>query len=178
MAQLWRDGGWMMWPLGPCALIGLVVIVWKLIDITGKASRTKKFLNEADALIAHRKIDSVLTLARNSTAPAARVLGAGLERRNEGSERVMKAIENVGVIEMASRADGLVWTATVSHVVPLLGFLGTVIGLIEACQAIELAGEVEAALVAGGIRVALLTTAACLAITIPVNTVHNYFVSR
>lgn len=178
MAQLWRDGGWMMWPLGACALIGLVVIVWKLIDLTGKASRTKKFLNEADALIAQRKIDSVLTLARNSTAPAARVLGAGLERRNEGSERVMKAIENVGVIEMASLESGLVWLATVSNVAPLLGFLGTVIGMIEAFQAIELAGEVEATLVAGGIKVALITTAAGLTIAIPVNIAHNYFISR
>ena len=178
MAQLWRDGGWMMWPLGLCAVIGLIVIVWKLIDLTSKSSRTKKFLNEADELIAQRKIDSVLTLARDSNAPAARVLAAGLERRSEGTERVMKAIENVGVIEMASLESGLVWLATVSNVAPLLGFLGTVIGMIEAFQAIELAGEVEATLVAGGIKVALVTTAAGLAIAIPVNIAHNYFVSR
>jgi biopolymer transport protein ExbB len=178
MAQMWRDGGWMMWPLGACAVIGLIVIVWKLIDLTSKAARTKKFLNEADALIAQRKIDSVLTLARNSNAPAARVLAAGLERRNEGTERVMKAIENVGVIEMASLESGLVWLATVSNVAPLLGFLGTVIGMIEAFQAIELAGEVEATLVAGGIKVALITTAAGLTIAIPVNIAHNYFISR
>lgn len=178
MAQLWSDGGWMMYPLGLCALIGLIVIVWKLIDLTSKSARTKKFLNEADELIAQRKIDSALTLARDSNAPAARVLAAGLERRNEGTERVMKAIENVGVIEMASLESGLVWLATVSNVAPLLGFLGTVIGMIEAFQAIELAGEVEATLVAGGIKVALITTAAGLAIAIPVNIAHNYFVSR
>ncbi len=178
MAQLWRDGGWMMWPLGLSGVIGLIVIVWKLIDLTSKSARTSKFLGEADQLIAQRKIDSVLALARDSNAPAARVLAAGLERRSEGTERVMKAIENVGVIEMASLESGLVWLATVSNVAPLLGFLGTVIGMIEAFQAIELAGEVEATLVAGGIKVALITTAAGLAIAIPVNIAHNYFVSR
>ncbi len=178
MAQLWRDGGWMMWPLGTFALIGLIVIVWKLIHLTSKSSQMKKFLTEADTLIGQGKIDSVLTLARNSNAPAARVLAAGLERRDEGTERVMKAIENVGVIEMANLESGLVWLATVSNVAPMLGFLGTVIGMIEAFQAIELAGEVEATLVAGGIKVALITTAAGLTIAIPVSIAHNYFISR
>jgi biopolymer transport protein ExbB len=178
MAQLWSDGGWMMWPLGFCALVGLIIIVWKLIDLTSKASRTKRFLREADELIAQRKIDQALALSRDSNAPAARILAAGLERRDEGTERVMKAIENVGLIEMASLESGLVWLATVSNVAPLLGFLGTVIGMIQAFQAIELAGEVEATLVAGGIKVALITTAAGLAIAIPVNIAHNYFVSR
>src|SRR5512138_506607 len=178
MAQLWRDGGWMMWPLGVSGLIGLIVIVWKLIHLTSKSSQMKKFLTEADTLIGQGKIDSVLTLARNSNAPAARVLAAGLERRDEGTERVMKAIENVGVIEMANLESGLVWLATLSNVAPLLGFLGTVIGMIEAFQAIELAGEVEATLVAGGIKVALITTAAGLTIAIPVSIAHNYFISR
>ena len=178
MAQLWNDGGWMMWPLGFCALVGLIVIVWKLVDLTSKASRTKRFLREADELIAQRKIDQALALARDSNAPAARILAAGLERRDEGTERVMKAIENVGLIELASLENGLVWLATVSNVAPLLGFLGTVIGMIQAFQAIELAGEVEATLVASGIKVALITTAAGLAIAIPINIAHNYFVTR
>jgi biopolymer transport protein ExbB len=178
MAELWAGGGWMMWPLGASALVGLVVIVWKLVDLTSKASRTKRFLREADELIAQRKIDQALAVARDSNSPAARILAAGLERRNEGTDRVMKAIENVGLIEMASLENGLVWLATISNVAPLLGFLGTVIGMIAAFNAIELAGEVDATLVAGGIKIALITTAAGLAIAIPVNIAHNYFVSR
>jgi biopolymer transport protein ExbB len=78
-----------------------------------------------------------LALARESNSPAGRILAAGLERHDEGTERVMKAIENVGLIEMANLESGLVWLATVSNVAPLLGFLGTVIGMIEAFQAIE-----------------------------------------
>lgn len=178
VAQLWTDGGWVMWPLGLCALVGLIVIVWKLVDLTSKASRTKRFLREADELIAQRKIDEALALARGSSVPAARILVAGLERRDEGTERVMKAIENVGLIELANMERGLVWLATVSNVAPLLGFLGTVLGMIEAFEAIEFAAEVEATLVASGIKVALITTAAGLSIAIPINVAHNYFVTR
>ena len=178
MAQMWEDGGFMMYPLGLCAVLGLIIIVWKLFDITSKAGRTRKFLREVDTLIAERKITQALALARDSNSPAGRILAAGLERHEEGSERVMKAIENVGLIEMASLESGLVWLATVSNVAPLLGFLGTVIGMIQAFQAIEAAGEVEATVVAGGIKVALITTAAGLAIAIPINIMHNYFVTR
>lgn len=178
LVNLWNDGGWMMWFLGLAAVIGFIVIVWKMFDLSTKGARTKKFLREVDALIAQRKINEALALARDSNTPAGRILAAGLERHDEGTDRVMKAIENVGLIEMASLESGLVWLATVSNVAPLLGFLGTVIGMIEAFQAIEAAGEVEATLVAGGIKVALITTAAGLAIAIPVNIMHNYFVTR
>ena len=90
----------------------------------------------------------------------------------------MKAIENQGLIELSRLESGLVVLATLTNIAPLLGFLGTVIGMIQAFQAIEVAGEVEATLVAGGIKVALLTTAAGLVIAIPVSIGHNYFVSR
>jgi biopolymer transport protein ExbB len=178
IAELWSGGGWMMWPLGACAVIGLIIIVWKFIDLSQKASRTKKFLREVDQLIVERKLTQALALARESNSPAGRILAAGLERHDEGADRVGKAIENVGLIEMAGLESGLVWLATVSNVAPLLGFLGTVIGMIQAFQAIEAAGEVEATVVAGGIKVALITTAAGLTIAIPINIMHNYFVSK
>jgi len=176
--QMWNDGGWMMWPLGACALVGIVIIVWKMYDLSGKQLRTTRFLRQVDELIAQGKIREALVLSKESNTPAGRIMAAGLERHDEGSERVNKAIENVGLIEMAGLESGLVWLATVSNVAPLLGFLGTVIGMIQAFQAIELAGEVEATLVAGGIKVALITTAAGLVIAIPINIAHNYFVTR
>jgi biopolymer transport protein ExbB len=178
ISQTWSDGGWMMYFLGAAALVGLIVIVWKLIDLGTKGARTKRFLRHVDELIAQGKVKQALAAARESNSPAGRILAAGLERQDEGTERVMKAIENVGLIEMASLESGLVWLATVSNVAPLLGFLGTVIGMIEAFQAIELAGEVDAQLVAGGIKVALITTATGLAIAIPINIMHNYFVTK
>ncbi|HEX7091150.1 MAG TPA: MotA/TolQ/ExbB proton channel family protein [Longimicrobiales bacterium] len=178
VVQFWVDGGELMWPLGACAVVGLVVIVWKLIDLMMKGVRTSKVLREVDDLMAKRKVAEAMAVARESNTPAGRILVAGLERREEGTERVLKAIENVGLIEMANLERGLVWLATVSNVAPLLGFLGTVLGMIEAFAAIEAAGEVEATLVAAGIKIALITTAAGLMIAIPVNIAHNYFVSK
>ena len=108
----------------------------------------------------------------------AQILLAGLDKHEEGTERVLTAIENEGMIQMSRLESGLVWLATIANVAPLLGFLGTVAGMIIAFGAIELAGEVDATLVAGGIKVALITTATGLTIAIPVNIAHNYFVSK
>jgi biopolymer transport protein ExbB len=178
ISQTWEGGGFMMYPLALAFLVGVVIIVWKFFTLTSTSARTKSLLRDVDALLADHRTDEALARARESRTPAGRILVAGLERKNEGTERVMKAIENVGLIEMAGLERGLVWLATLSNVAPLLGFLGTVIGMIQAFQAIELAGEVDATLVAGGIKVALITTAAGLAIAIPLNIFHNYFITK
>ena len=176
--RTWNDLGMMGYPLAACIVIGFVIIVWKNFDLFTKASRTKKILGEVDGLLEEHRIDEALEATRNSDAPAAKILYAGLDRHEEGTERVMKAIENQGLIELSKLEKGLVWLATLTNVAPLLGFLGTVIGMIIAFQSIEAAGEVEATLVAGGIKVALTTTAAGLIIAIPVSIFHNYFVAR
>ena len=174
----WDATGFMRWPLALCLVIGIAVIIWKFIDLTSKASRTKRILKDVDELLTQKRIKEALELTRDTNAPAANILYAGLERHEEGTDRVMKAIENQGLIEMSKLESGLVVLATLTNVAPLLGFLGTVIGMIIAFQSIEAAGEVEATLVAGGIKVALLTTAIGLMIAIPVSIGHNYFVAR
>ena len=177
-AALWDDMGFMRVPLAICVVIGFVVIIWKFFDLLASSTRTKKILEEVDGLLEEHRIDEALEATRNSDAPAAKILYAGLDRHEEGTERVMKAIENQGLIELSKLEKGLVVLATLTNVAPLLGFLGTVIGMIIAFQSIEAAGEVEATLVAGGIKVALLTTATGLVIAIPVSISHNYFVAR
>lgn len=176
--KIWVDTGWMVWPLAFCLVLGVGTIIWKFIELAGKSARTRSVLKEVDALLAEHRIEEAIKICQESNAPAAKILLAGLERREEGTERVMKAIENAGLIELSKLERGLVILATLTNVAPLLGFLGTVIGMIVAFQAIELAGEVEATLVAGGIKIALLTTAEGLTIAIPVSIMHNYFVSR
>jgi biopolymer transport protein ExbB len=178
MQFVWNETGFMRYPLALCVLIGATVIIWKFFDLLMKSVRTKKILGEVDELLAQHRIDEAMEATRNSDAPAAKILYAGLDRQEEGTDRVMKAIENQGLIELSKLETGLVVLATLTNVAPLLGFLGTVIGMIIAFQSIEAAGEVEATLVAGGIKVALLTTAAGLVIAIPVSISHNYFVSR
>ena len=177
-SQLWADTGFMRWPLAFCLILGILVIIWKFIDLTGKAARTRRILKDVDELLTQQRIKEALELTRDTNAPAANILYAGLERQDEGTDRVMKAIENQGLIEMSKLEKGLVVLATLTNIAPLLGFLGTVIGMIVAFQSIEAAGEGEATLVAGGIKIALLTTAAGLMIAIPVSIGHNYFVSR
>jgi len=179
MVRLWEDmGDPMRWPLAICLAIGIIVIIWKFFSLTAKASNTKTILKDVDEMVSNHRIKEALEVTRDSNAPAANVLYAGLERHDEGTERVMKAIEAQGLIEMSRLESGLVVLATLTNVAPLLGFLGTVIGMIVAFQAIEMAGEVDAILVAGGIKIALYTTAAGLTIAIPVSIAHNYFVSR
>lgn len=175
---LWDDTGFMRWPLALCLLIGILVIIWKFFDLLAKSSKTKRILNQVNTMLAEGRIEEAVEICRDSNAPAANILYAGLERRSEGTERVMKAIENQGLLELSKLEKGLVVLATLTNVAPLLGFLGTVVGMIIAFQSIEMAGEVEATLVAGGIKVALLTTAFGLTIAIPVSIAHNYFVSR
>ena len=173
-----EDGGIFMWPLLACAILGLVVIVWKFASLTSTSGQTRKLLEDVDALIANHRLEEAKARCRESDTPVAHILLAGLEKHDQGAERVLAAIENEGMIQMSRLERGLVWLATVANVAPLLGFLGTVAGMIIAFGAIELAGEVDATLVAGGIKVALITTAAGLTIAIPVNVAHNYFVSK
>lgn len=178
VAVNWEGMGFMRYPLAFCLALGTVVLIIKFISLTAKAAKTKRILKDVDELLTQQRIREALELTRDTDSPAANILYAGLERHEEGTDRVMKAIENQGLIEMSKLEKGLVVLATLMNVAPLLGFLGTVIGMIIAFQSIEAAGEVEATLVAGGIKVALLTTAAGLVIAIPMSVGHNYFVAR
>lgn len=178
MAELWTSTGFMIYPLAVCLATGVIVIMIKFVSLTAKAVKTRQILKDVDELLTQRRIKEAIELTRDTDSPAANILYAGLERHEEGTERVMKAIENQGLLEMSKLESGLTILATLTNIAPLLGFLGTVIGMIVAFQSIEAAGEVEATLVAGGIRVALQTTAAGLMIAIPVSIGHNYFVSR
>ena len=174
----WDATGFMRYPLAFCLVLGLIVIVLKFVSLTAKSAKTRKILKDVDELLTQQRIKEALELTRDTDSPAANILNAGLERHDEGTERVMKAIENQGLIEMSKLESWLVVLATLTNIAPLLGFLGTVIGMILAFQSIEAAGEVEATLVAGGIKVALLTTAAGLMIAIPVSIGHNYVVAK
>ncbi len=174
----WDNTGFMRWPLAACLVLGILVIIWKFFSLMAKSSATRKILKSVDELLAAQRIDEALEVTRESNSPGAKILYAGLERHEEGTERVMKAIENQGLIELSKLEKGIVVLATLTNVGPLLGFLGTVVGMIMAFQSIEAAGEVEATLVAGGIKVALLTTAFGLGIAIPMSIFHNYFVAR
>ena len=181
LLSLFSDGGFMMYPLVLCSLIALGVIIAKSWTLWAAGASTKEVLAEVEEAAAAGRIAEAAELAAARPGPAAAILVAGLRRlaKDEvGQEGLASAIRTTGTIELGFLERGLVILATVANVAPLMGFLGTVIGMIIAFASIEAAGDVDATLVAGGIKVALLTTATGLLIAIPVNLGYNFFVTR
>ncbi len=181
LLTLFADGGAMMYPLVLCSLIALGVIIAKFWTLWVAHRHTSSVMAQVEEAARAGNLEEAIRIATDTTGPAAAILLAGLKRIrratvNEGE--VEQAVNTVGAIELNFLERGLVVLATVANVAPLMGFLGTVAGMILAFAAIEAAGDVDPALVAGGIKVALLTTATGLAIAIPVNIGYNYFVTR
>lgn len=179
--SLFADGGAMMFPLVLCSLIALGVIIAKAYTLHVAHGSTKVVLEEAGEAAREGRFDDAMQIASDSPGPCAAIVLAGLRRitQDELHEgELEQAISTTGTIELAFLERGLVIMATIANVAPLMGFLGTVAGMILAFAAIESAGNVDATLVAGGIKVALLTTATGLVIAIPVNIAYNYFVTR
>jgi len=181
LMTLFADGGWMMYPLLLCSLIGLGVIIAKAWTLWVAHRSAKNLLGEVEEATNAGRIDQAIEMAAATPGPTAAVLLAGLRRihaRQVRQGEIEQAVSTTGTIELGFLERGLVILATIANVAPLMGFLGTVAGMIIAFGAIEEAGTVEPGLVAGGIKVALLTTAAGLTIAIPVNIAYNFFVTR
>jgi len=181
LLTLFADGGFMMYPLVLCSMIALGVMIAKFFTLQIAHRGTRTVLEEVEELAMSGDIAGAIEVARNTPGPAAAILLAGLRRLetkklNEGELESMVA--TTGTIELGFLERGLVILATIANVAPLMGFLGTVAGMILAFAAIEAAGNVDPALVAGGIKVALLTTAAGLVVAVPVNIAYNFFVTR
>jgi biopolymer transport protein ExbB len=181
LLTLFADGGWMMYPLVLCSLIALGVIIAKAWTLWTAHKGTTEVLTRVEEAARAGRLDEAMSIASETPGPTAAILLAGLRRIRQGTVRsgeIDQAINTTGAIELGFLERGLVILATIANVAPLMGFLGTVAGMILAFGAIEAAGEVEPSLVAGGIKVALLTTAAGLLIAVPVNIAYNYFVTR
>ncbi len=181
LLTLFRDGGLMMYPLVICSLLGVGVIIAKSWTLWVAHRDTQKVLTSVEELARAGKVDEAIQVAVDTPGPTAAILLAGLRRIQKRSLRegeVEQAVSTTGTLELGFLERGLVVLATIANVAPLMGFLGTVAGMVLAFGAIEIAGDVDPSLVAGGIKVALLTTAAGLVIAIPVNIAYNFFVTR
>lgn len=181
LLTLFADGGMMMYPLVICSLIGLGVILAKFWTLWVAGRETASVIEQVEEAAVAGRIDEAAWIAGSTPGPAAAILVAGLRRiRNLKVNRgeVEQVVSTTGAIELSFLERGLVILATIANVAPLMGFLGTVAGMILAFESIATAGDVDPATVAGGIKVALLTTAAGLTIAIPVNIGYNFFVTR
>ncbi len=181
LLTLFADGGLMMYPLVICSLIGLGVIIAKFWTLRIAHRNAASVIEGVEEAAMAGSLDEAAEIAASTPGPAAAILLAGLRRirtRKLNKGELEQVISTTGTIELSFLERGLVILATVANVAPLMGFLGTVAGMILAFDSIAAAGDVDPATVAGGIKVALLTTAAGLAIAIPVNIGYNFFVSR
>ena len=181
LMTLFADGGPMMYALVLCSLVALGVIIAKACTLFIAHKDTDRILEDVQELSRAGDIDQAITRCTETPGPTAAILLVGLRRLREGrfaEGDLERAIDTTGTIELGFLERGLVILATVANVAPLMGFLGTVAGMIMAFASIETAGDVDPTLVAGGIKVALLTTATGLLIAIPTNIGYNFFVTR
>jgi biopolymer transport protein ExbB len=180
LLTMFHDGGYWMYPLVLCSLFALGVIIAKAYILWAAHRNSQSVLEEVESLARAGRVDEAINVAAQTPGPVAAILYAGLRRVRErqAGRDIETAIRTTGVIELGFLERGLAVLATISNVAPLLGFLGTVAGMISAFGAIAEAGQVDATLVAGGIKIALITTATGLIIAIPVNVAYNFFVTR
>ena len=181
LLTLFADGGPMMYPLILCSLVALGVIIAKTWTLYAAHRGTQRLLAEVEEAARAGRTQEAIEIAASTPGPTAAILYSGLRRMKSGSViegEIDHAVSTTGTIELSFLERGLVILATIANVAPLMGFLGTVAGMIIAFDAIARAGNVDPALVAGGIKVALLTTATGLVIAVPVNIGYNYFVTQ
>lgn len=178
MVEYFIKGGEFMWPILILLVIGLMISLERLWTLTRASVNTRKFLKNVKEALTEGGIPKALEVCENTRGPVASIFHAGLMRADQGVDAVEKSITSAGSIEMAFLEKGLIWLATVINIAPMLGFTGTVVGMIQAFNAIEAANDISPSIVAGGISVALLTTAFGLIAAIIVQTLNNYFVSR
>ncbi len=178
MVQMFNDGGAFMWPILILLIIGVAISLERLWTLTRAGINTKKFMVSIKEALAKGGVKNAIEVCENTRGPVASIFHAGLLRSSRGIEHVEKAISSAGSIEMAFLERGLVWLATIVSIAPMLGFTGTVQGMIKAFDDIKAANDISPTIVAGGISVALLTTLFGLVVAMIIQVLNNFFVSR
>jgi biopolymer transport protein ExbB len=153
------DGGPFFMSIVLLALIlGLALVIERIIYLSMSTTNNERLLAKVEDALNEGGIDAAKEVCRNSRGPVASIFYNGLDKADEGIEMVDKAIVSVGSVENGKLERGVSWISLFIALAPMLGFMGTVIGMIDAFDAIEAAGDISPSLVAGGIKVALLTT--------------------
>jgi biopolymer transport protein ExbB len=174
-----RDGGPVMYPLLAASIIALAVAIERFIALRRARINVNEFLAKIrKALLVNRSVREAVKICETYRGPVASIMKAGLLKYGQPREDLEKTIENAALYEMGRLERGLVVLATVANVAPLLGFLGTVTGMINSFKALAEQGLSNPGAVAAGISEALITTAAGLMIAIPVQLAYNYFTTR
>ncbi len=179
LVEYFQKGGGMMWLLLAVAILATIIILERLFTLYIKARTSPvKLVEKVIDLITNESLDSALEFLAKHKSPVAKVLLAGLNKVERGRAVVEEAMALKASTELAFLDRGMIYLSAAATVAPILGFLGTVTGMIKAFQAIALAGEVEPTLVASGISEALITTATGLLIAAPVAIFYAMFSSK
>ncbi|MBR4228309.1 MAG: MotA/TolQ/ExbB proton channel family protein, partial [Bacteroidales bacterium] len=139
---------------------------------------SKKLVEKVEAALAEGGIEKALDVCRNTRGPVASIFYQGLLRADQGLDAVEKSIVSYGSVQMSNLENGLSWISLFIAIAPSLGFLGTVIGMVQAFDAIQKAGDISPNVVAGGMKVALITTIAGLIVAIILQVFYNYILSK
>ena len=161
-----------------CLIFGLALAIERILYLNLATTNTKKLLKKVEDALASGGVDAAKEICRNTRGPLASIFFQGLDRAEHGIDVVEKSVISYGGVQMGLLEKGLSWIQLFISVAPMLGFLGTVIGLIQAFDAIQLAGDVSPQLVASGIKVALITTLFGLVVAIILQLFYNYILEK
>jgi len=177
--EMFVKGGIIMWMILACSVLALSVVIDRSIVIRRAKINVPAFMVRLRGLIKKKDISGAVSVCMQENSPIANIIRKGLKKYKYGHDRVKESIENAGKQEISKLEKGLPILASISGIAPLLGFLGTVTGMITAFMTIEdLAGAANPSDLAGGIWEALLTTASGLIVGIPSLAFYNYFANR
>ncbi len=161
-----------------CLILGLAIAIERIIFLNLATTNSKKLIENVEKAISEGGVESAKEVCRNTRGPVASIFYQGLDRANEGVESAEKAVIAYGGVQMGQLEKNVSWISLFIALAPMLGFMGTVIGMIQAFDKIEAAGDMQPSLVAGGIKVALLTTVFGLIVAIILQIFYNYIVAK
>lgn len=179
LIEMFAKGGWVMYPILISSIIGVAIIIDRFMVIRKSKVNVPAFLVRIRGMLKKKDIQGAISYCLEEKSPASNIIRRGLKKYKYGHQRVREAIESAGQQEVTKLEKGLNVLASVAGVAPMLGFLGTVTGMISAFMKIEsLAGSASPSDLAGGIWEALLTTAYGLAVGITALMFYNYFLTK
>jgi biopolymer transport protein ExbB len=167
-----------MTPILICLILGLAISIERIIALNLATTDTKKLLTRIEDALAKGGVDAAKEVTKNTRGPIASIFTQGLMRYSEGIDMVEKSVVSYGGVEMGRLERGLIWVSLMISLGPMLGFFGTVVGMVQAFDAIAAAGDISPQIVAGGMKVALITTVGGLVVGMVLQVLYNYLVSK
>lgn len=161
-----------------CLIFGLALIIERIVYLNLASTNTKKLIQDVENALASGGVEAAKEVCRNTRGPVASIFYQGLDRSDEGIDHVEKAVVAYGGVQMGLMEKGMSWIGLFIALAPMLGFMGTVIGMIQAFDDIATAGTISATVVASGIKVALLTTVFGLIVAIILQIFYNYLLAK